>query len=84
MMMAPLAWNADLGAVYDLTSNALRPDGWTSADAAGLPIYRCSRPDAGNPHRTARIRDDARRQQRAASSARFEAAEVGGLMAEAA
>jgi len=35
----PMAWNADSGAVYDLTSNDLRPDGWTSADAAGLPIY---------------------------------------------
>lgn len=33
------SWNADSGAEYDLTSNALRPDGWTSADAAGLPIY---------------------------------------------
>jgi hypothetical protein len=32
-------WNADSGAVFDLTSNALRPEGWTSADAAGLPIY---------------------------------------------
>jgi len=31
-------WNADSGAVYDLGSNALRPDYWTSADAAGLPI----------------------------------------------
>ena len=29
---------AGSGAVFDLTSNALRPDGWTSADAAGLPI----------------------------------------------
>ena len=28
-------WSADSGAVFDLTSNALRPDGWTSADAAG-------------------------------------------------
>jgi hypothetical protein len=27
------------GAVFDLTSNALRPAGWTSADAAGLPIF---------------------------------------------
>ena len=27
------------GAIFDLTSNALRPDGWTSADAAGLPIF---------------------------------------------
>ena len=32
------SWNADSGAVFDLGSNALRPDGWTSADAAGLPI----------------------------------------------
>jgi len=32
-------WDADSGAVFDLTSNALRPDGWTSADAAGLPIF---------------------------------------------
>lgn len=31
-------WNADSGAVFDLSSNALRPEGWTSADAAGLPI----------------------------------------------
>jgi len=32
-------WDADSGAVFDLTSNALRPEGWTSADAAGLPIF---------------------------------------------
>jgi hypothetical protein len=32
-------WNADSGAVFDLRSNALRPDGWTSADAAGLAIF---------------------------------------------
>ena len=31
-------WHAGSGAVFDLASNALRPDGWTSADAAGLPI----------------------------------------------
>ena len=31
-------WTAGSGAVFDLRSNALRPDGWTSADAAGLPI----------------------------------------------
>ncbi len=31
-------WSAGSGAIFDLTSNALRPDGWTSADAAGLPI----------------------------------------------
>jgi hypothetical protein len=32
-------WSAGSGAVFDLTSNALRPAGWTSADAAGLPIF---------------------------------------------
>jgi hypothetical protein len=32
-------WTAGSGAVFDLTSNALRPDYWTSADAAGLPIF---------------------------------------------
>jgi hypothetical protein len=31
-------WTAGSGAVYDLASNRLRPAGWTSADAAGLPI----------------------------------------------
>jgi hypothetical protein len=31
-------WHAGSGAIWDLASNALRPDGWTSADAAGLPI----------------------------------------------
>jgi hypothetical protein len=32
-------WRADSGAVFDLTSNTLRPETWTSADAAGLPIF---------------------------------------------
>jgi hypothetical protein len=32
------SWSADGGAKWDLNSNALRPDGWTSTDAAGLPI----------------------------------------------
>jgi hypothetical protein len=31
-------WQAGSGAVFNLRSNALRPEGWTSADAAGLPI----------------------------------------------
>jgi hypothetical protein len=31
-------WRAGSGAVWSLGSNRLRPDGWTSADAAGLPI----------------------------------------------
>ncbi|MGO9020105.1 MAG: hypothetical protein ACLQVJ_17350 [Syntrophobacteraceae bacterium] len=32
-------WTAGSGAIFNLTSNALRPAGWTSADAAGLPIF---------------------------------------------
>jgi len=32
------AWHAGSGATWDLRSDALRPSGWTSADAAGLPI----------------------------------------------
>jgi hypothetical protein len=32
------SWSAGSGAIFDLASNALRPVGWTSADAAGLPI----------------------------------------------
>lgn len=31
-------WEAGSGAIFDLSSNARRPEGWTSADAAGLPI----------------------------------------------
>lgn len=31
-------WYAGSGAVWSLRSSSLRPDGWTSADAAGLPI----------------------------------------------
>ena len=32
-------WRANTGAIFDLNSNRLRPAGWTSADAAGLPIF---------------------------------------------
>jgi hypothetical protein len=32
------SWSAGSGAIFDLDANTLRPDGWTSADAAGLPI----------------------------------------------
>jgi hypothetical protein len=32
------AWHAGSGAIWNLKSNHLRPNGWTSADAAGLPI----------------------------------------------
>jgi len=33
------SWTADAAALWDLKSNALRPYGWTSADAAGLPVF---------------------------------------------
>ncbi|HEX2468609.1 MAG TPA: hypothetical protein VHJ54_10415 [Solirubrobacterales bacterium] len=32
-------WDADAGVIWDLRSAALRPEGWTSADAAGMPIF---------------------------------------------
>ncbi|MBX7161059.1 MAG: hypothetical protein K1X95_12275 [Acidimicrobiia bacterium] len=32
-------WHADSGTNWDLNSNARRPENWTSADAAGLPIF---------------------------------------------
>jgi hypothetical protein len=32
-------WQASSGAIFNLNSDALRPLGWTSADAAGLPIF---------------------------------------------
>jgi hypothetical protein len=35
---AGAGWEADSGATWDLRSNRVRPAGWTSADAAGLPI----------------------------------------------
>jgi hypothetical protein len=33
------SWQADSGAIFNLLSHALRPRTWTSADAAGLPIF---------------------------------------------
>jgi hypothetical protein len=32
-------WAADQASVFDLKSNKLRPDGWTSSDAAGMPVF---------------------------------------------
>lgn len=32
-------WTAEQASIFDLSSNRLRPDGWTSSDAAGLPIF---------------------------------------------
>lgn len=44
-------WTAANGAVFVLNSNQLRPNGWTSADAAGLPIFpalvKCAEVRAG-------------------------------------
>ena len=62
------AWHAGSGAIFDLGSNALRPAGWTSADAAGLPILpawcagRRSRPGRST------MRCDSRRRSRASST----------------
>ncbi len=33
------SWSAGSGAIFNLSSDRLRPAGWTSADAAGLPIF---------------------------------------------
>ncbi len=35
----PTGWQADCVATFDLSSNKMRPDTWTSSDAAGLPIF---------------------------------------------
>ncbi|SFI90082.1 hypothetical protein [Planctomicrobium piriforme] len=32
-------WKAESGAIFDMKTNDRRPEGWTSADAAGLPIF---------------------------------------------
>ena len=52
-------WSAYSGAVWDLRSNALRPERWTSADAAGLPILpglaRREEADAGAINHALRI-----------------------------
>lgn len=32
-------WAAEQASIFDLSSNKQRPDGWTSSDAAGLPIF---------------------------------------------
>lgn len=52
-------WDADSGATWNLSSNRLRPAGWTSADAAGLPILpglaRCSDMAAGRIDHALRV-----------------------------
>jgi hypothetical protein len=39
MKKTDAGWQASAAAFFDLKSNKLRPDGWTSSDAAGLPIF---------------------------------------------
>ncbi len=39
MKLTTSGWQASNGAKFDLNSNALRPAGWTSGDAAGLPTF---------------------------------------------
>jgi hypothetical protein len=58
-------WTAGSGAVWSLRSNRLRPRGWTSADAAGLPILpgllRWSEVEAGNVDHAIRFTTDVTR-----------------------
>ena len=53
-------WEAGSGAVFDLSSNTRRPEGWTSADAGGLAILpglvRTTKRSAGRSACTARHR----------------------------
>ena len=39
MKKTAAGWQAAQASIFDLKTNKLRPDGWTSADAAGLPIF---------------------------------------------
>lgn len=39
MMLTNIGWQASCGAKFNLNSNTLRPAGWTSGDAAGLPMF---------------------------------------------
>lgn len=39
MKLTASGWQASNGAKFDLNSNGLRPAGWTSGDAAGLPMF---------------------------------------------
>ena|SRR5579871_2125861 len=52
-------WRAGSGAIFHLNSNKLRPNGWTSADAAGLPIIpaliKCDEVKAGEIDHALRV-----------------------------
>jgi hypothetical protein len=55
-------WHAGSGAIFHLDSNKLRPNGWTSADAAGLPILpalvKCAEVKAGAINHALRVTFD--------------------------
>jgi hypothetical protein len=38
-LLTPAGWQATNGAIFNLNTNGLRPDGWTSGDAAGFPMF---------------------------------------------
>ncbi|HTB84379.1 MAG TPA: hypothetical protein VK742_12055 [Candidatus Sulfotelmatobacter sp.] len=38
-LLSPPNWHATNGAIFNLNTNGLRPDGWTSGDAAGFPMF---------------------------------------------
>ncbi len=39
LLTLPSNWHATNGAIFNLNTNSLRPDGWTSGDAAGFPMF---------------------------------------------
>lgn len=39
MKKTPAGWEAGQASIFDLKTNELRPQGWTSSDAAGLPLF---------------------------------------------
>jgi hypothetical protein len=55
-------WQAGSGAIFHLDTNKLRPNGWTSADAAGLPILpalvKCAEVKAGTIDHALRVSFD--------------------------
>ena len=38
-LLTPAGWQAMNGAIFNLNTNGLRPDGWTAGDAAGFPMF---------------------------------------------
>jgi hypothetical protein len=56
------SWRAGSGAIFPLNTNKLRPNGWTSADAAGLPILpalvKCDEVAAGEIDHALRVTFD--------------------------